>query len=155
MTSAEPLDVVRRVLEVYSGDMAATFRDPDRLAIARETTDALFHPDVTLVLPAETEGTIAFPSGQLQGVEQLVSVWSEWFDVFESVVQDHTELESLEDGRIFVHTDTTIRISTGDEATFTAASIWEVEDGRVVWLAFGPSVQLVREAAGLEDEKPA
>ena len=97
---SEALDVVRRVLEVYSGDMAAIFRDPERLAAAREVTDPLFHEDVVTVVPAETGESVAFPSGEMRGVETLVEYMEGWFDVFESVVQEVGELELLPDGRV-------------------------------------------------------
>jgi SnoaL-like domain len=152
---SEALDVVRRVLEVYSGDMAATFRDPEKLAAARSATDPLFAEDVVVHVPAETGPPVAFPSGEMRGVETLVALWAQWFDIFESVIQTIGDLELLPDGRVLAPSETTIRISTGDTATFPSLSIWEVADGRVVWVVFGSSIPTVRAVAGLEPEHPA
>ena len=148
---SDALEVVRRVVEVYSGDMAATFRDPAKLAAAREITDPLFHEDVVLNVPGETGQPVAFPAGEMRGVETLVAIWAEWFEVFESVEQTIGELELLPDGRVMATNETTVRLSTGDRATFPGASIWEVADGKVVWLAWSANVPALRAVAGLED----
>jgi ketosteroid isomerase-like protein len=149
MSASEALEVVRRILGVYSGDMAATFRDPERLAAAREITDPLFHPDVVVNIPAETDGSIAFPSGKMRGVETFVAMWQEWFEVFESLDQVHMDIELLPDGRVTAKSETTVHLSTGQTATFPGLSIWKVEDGRVTWVAFGANIPGVRAAAGL------
>ena len=149
---SEALDIVRRILEVYSGDMAAKFRDPDQLAAAREITDPLFAEDVVFVVPGETGEPVAFPSGEMRGVQSLVALWSEWFDVFESVLQEVGELKLLPDGRVMGMAETTVRLSTGDSMVVPGASLWEVVDGKVVWLAWGPNVPAIRAAAGLDPQ---
>ena len=31
-----------------------------------------------------------FPSGEMRGVETLVDLWAQWFEIFESVIQKPT-----------------------------------------------------------------
>jgi SnoaL-like domain len=153
MSAFDPVAAVDRILEVYSGDMALIFRDPQRLAAARAISDPYFDPEVVTVLPTAQE-VLGFPSGELRGVETLVAVWAQWLEAFGELNQVHTPARLLDDGRVVATTETTIHVSTGGTFSVEGGSVWEFDEHKVVKVTFAPTLAVLAELTGAQERTP-
>jgi hypothetical protein len=157
--SEENLEVVR---QLYPGriDLAAVFRDPDRLTEMRRAIEPLVDPDLETVgegdavpmgelatgLTRSTEGLTA------HGLDGFVSFWRDWLSAWDTWVLDPPEIVEVDQDRVLVTYDVHARSKTHQvEMVLEGANLLTLNGRRVKRLELFFDRSEARRAAGLQE----
>jgi ketosteroid isomerase-like protein len=133
--SREDVELVRRVYEAAARRDSATVLD-------------LYDPDVELDFSHVEIGVIG-GRDLIYGREGLRSWFREWHEAWEAVEYDFDELIDAGEHVIAVVKRHARGRLSGADVVWPTALVWTVRDGRVIRVAWFPSLEEAREAAGL------